>query len=308
VGASAAADAEDGFGLIDEEEGELAFGGAFAALGEEVADLSFGFADPHVEDFGAFDVDEELGVIDAGGGAELVAEVEGGGFAEEGFAAARGTVEEEALGDGVVEAFEEVAVEEGEFDGVADGLDGVVLAADGGPGQFGDPFEGAVDAAGAAEDFEGDALVEVEADFEAGLEFFLGEEGGAEDDGGVAGGFGAEAESVIGEDLVDGDDGAVGVEAEVLDDGEGFVAEDAGADVEVGDGDSGVDLADVIGAADADVGAVGFDGAEEGAGAEGWGAEFFDDFLVAFEGGAGLVVHFLEAGDAVAEVGQFEEG
>jgi len=308
MGAASAADAEDGLGLVNEQEGELAVGGAFAALKEEVTDLTFRFTDPHVEDFGALDVDEELGVIDAGSGADLLAEIEGSGLAEEGFSAARGTMEEEAFGHGMVEALEEIRVEKGEFDGVAYGLDRLVLTADGGPGQFGNVFEGAVDTSSGAQDFEGDALVQIETNFEAGFEFLLPEQGGADDDGRGPAGFGAESEAVVGEDLIDLDDWSVGVEAEALNHDERLVAEDAFADVEDGEGDLGVDPGDIVGTADADMGLVGFDGPEEGADAEGGGSKFFEGDLVSFERGAGVVIHFLQGDDPLAEVGEVEQG
>jgi hypothetical protein len=308
MGAAAAADTEDGFGFVDEEEGEVPFSGAFAALGEEIADLSFGFADPHIEDFGAFDVEEELGSIDAGGLTDLFAEVPGGGFAEEGFAATGGAMEEEAFGDGMIEPLEEIAVEEGEFDGIADGLEGFVLSADIGPGEWGDGFEGAVGSVRLAEDFEGDALGGVEAEFEAGFEFFLGQEGGALDDHGQDAGVMTETEAPIGEDVVESGDGTAVIEAERADDGEGFIAEDALAYLEGSGGYLGIDLADVIGAAEADLGEIGVDGAEVGADAESGSAEFFEGMIELFEGLAGLVVGFLQAADAGAQVNQFGGG
>ena len=84
------AGAEDGFGLVDQQERQVALGGLFAALDEEFAYLALGFAEPHVEDFRSFDAEEELLPVLAGFLADLESQVMGGGFAEEGFAAARG--------------------------------------------------------------------------------------------------------------------------------------------------------------------------------------------------------------------------
>ena len=55
--------AQNGFRLVNEQKGERAFGGALAALGEKVAHLPFRLAHPHVEDFGAFDVQKELRMV-----------------------------------------------------------------------------------------------------------------------------------------------------------------------------------------------------------------------------------------------------
>ncbi len=97
---------------------------------------------------------------------------------------------------------------EGKLDGVANGLDSGGLAADGGPRNFGDGFEGALDAFADADDFEGDALIGVETDFHAGLELFLGEQGGAENDGGNQAGFpGRWRTRAAGEQFIDANEG-----------------------------------------------------------------------------------------------------
>ena len=102
----------------------MALGGLFAALDEEFAYLALGFAQPHVEDFRSFDAEEELLAVLAGFLADLESQVMGGGFAQEGFAAARGAVEQEALGHGVLEAPEQVGVQERQFDAIPDALHG----------------------------------------------------------------------------------------------------------------------------------------------------------------------------------------
>lgn len=118
----------------------------------------------------------------------------------------------------------------------------------------------------------------------------------------------AEAEAAIGEDVVETGDGSAPVETEGADDGEGFIAKDALAELEGGEGYLGIDLADVIGATQADLGEVGFDGAEVSADAEGGGAEFFEGLIELFEGLPGLVVGFLKAADPGAQVEEFGGG
>lgn len=205
-------------------------------------------------------------------------------------------MEQEALGHGVLEAAEKVAMQEGQFDRVPDRLHGLLLPADGGPRKFADRLQRAFGAASGPENLEGDPLVGVEADFEAGLLGLpLREQGGAEDDQRRQAGLRAQPEAPVGEDFVEADDGARGVEAELLDDGEGFIAEDALPALERGEPQLGVDPADVVGAAEADVGAVLADGSEEGADAERRGTELSKGFVVFLSGRLpGLVLGFLE--------------
>ena len=64
-----AARAEDGFRLVNEQEGQRTFRRALAALGEQIAHLPLGFAHPHVENFRPFDVQEKFRMVHAGFGA-----------------------------------------------------------------------------------------------------------------------------------------------------------------------------------------------------------------------------------------------
>ena len=77
-----ALDFEDGFRLVDEQKGEVTFGGFFAALSEEVTDLAFRFTEPHVEDLGSLDIEEELRPVLACFPSDFLTEIMRGGFSE----------------------------------------------------------------------------------------------------------------------------------------------------------------------------------------------------------------------------------
>lgn len=303
-----AARAQNGLRLVNKQKGEGAFGGAFAALGEQIAHLALGFAHPHVQNLRPLDMEEELRMVHAGVLADLPAQIVGGGLAQQGLAAAGRTVKKKALGDIVLEALEQGPVQKGQFDGVADALHRLVLAADRGPRNRGDGFQDALDAFAGADDFQGDALVGVEPHFHARLELFLGEEGGAEQDGAEQAGFLADAQASARQQLVNAHNRSVAVEAETLHDGEGLVEQNALADLQAGQGDLRIQAADIIGPAGADVRLVGFHRHEESADAVSRGAEFFDDSVQFFDGLAGLVVDLLHLGHAVAQIDHVQEG
>ena len=148
------------------------------------------------------------------------------------------------------EALEQIT-QKRQFNGVTDGLHRLRLAADGGPRQLGDRFERALNAFAHADDFQGDALIDVEPHFHAGLEFFLGEQGGTEQHERHQAGFLADAQPAVGKQFVNAHDGAVAIEAEALHNGEGLVAQHALAELEAVQGNLGVNAAHVIRAADA---------------------------------------------------------
>ena len=79
----------------------------------------------------------------------------------------------------------------------------------------------------AGDDFQRDALGGIEPDLEAGLELFLAEIGGAEDEGVGETTLLADAETTVGEQVLNLGDGAAGFEAEIADDDVGFVEQDA---------------------------------------------------------------------------------
>ena len=108
----------------------MTFAGLFAALLEKVAHLTFGFAQPHVENLGTFDAEEELGMIFAGLVFDLQAQVVCSGLAEQGLAATGGTVKQEALRHRVIEALEEMRVQIRKLDRVSNGLNCLLLATD----------------------------------------------------------------------------------------------------------------------------------------------------------------------------------
>lgn len=273
---------------------------------KKIAHLPLGFANPHVENLGTFDVQEKLGVIDARAGLDLLPQVVSGRLAEQRFAATGRAVKQEALGHGVLEALEQIAMQEGHLNGVANGLHGLVLAADGRPRQVGDVFEQAFGPAAHAEHFEGDALVQVEADFHPGLELLLGQQRRALHHQRGEAGLLADAQAAVGEQFVDADNRAVAIKAETLHDGEGFVAQHALAGLEARERNLRIDAADVIGAADADVRLVRFDRREVGADAKRRRAELLDDGIEFFDHLPRLIGHLLERHDAVAQVDEIE--
>ena len=83
----------------------------------------------------------------------------------------------------MLEAPEEVGVEEGQFDAIPDALHGFGLAADGLPGNRLDARKGPVEASGPAEHLDRHAVLAVQSDVHAQLELFLGQERGTDDDG-----------------------------------------------------------------------------------------------------------------------------
>ena len=89
IGPAAAPRAQDAFRLIDKEEGKLALGSAFTALGKEVPHLPLALAHPHIENLGAFHVQEKLRAIGTGAGFDLLTQVIGRCLAQQRLAAAR---------------------------------------------------------------------------------------------------------------------------------------------------------------------------------------------------------------------------
>ena len=172
---SGATRAENGLRLVYEQERERTVVGPFAALRKEVTHLTFAFAHPHVQNFRALDVEKKLRMIDARLRLDLLAQIESGCLAEQRFAAPGRAVQQKALGNGVLEALEQIAVQKRKFNRVADRLDRLLLSTDGGPRKFIDRFERAFDAFADADDFKGDALIRIEAYVHPGLELFLGQ-------------------------------------------------------------------------------------------------------------------------------------
>ena len=61
-----AACAQNRLRFVDEQERQRAIPGPFPALGEKIAHLPLRFTHPHVQNFRAFDVQEEFRMIHAG--------------------------------------------------------------------------------------------------------------------------------------------------------------------------------------------------------------------------------------------------
>ena len=90
-----------------------------------------------------------------------------------------------------------------------------------------------------------------------------------------------------------------------MNDGERLVAKDSLADLEAREGDGGIDPADIIGPAHADVGFIRFHGQEKGAHAERGRAQFLDDGIELFDGLAGLIGIEVFAGKGADLAGGF---
>ena len=132
VGADAGAPgAEQRVHLVEEDDDGDALLGLLPGPLEDQADLALGLAHVLVEQLGALDVEEVaagLGVAAELG--HLLGQRVGHGLGDERLAAARGAVEEDALGRRQLVLGEQVLVDEGQLDGVGDLLDLVVQAAD----------------------------------------------------------------------------------------------------------------------------------------------------------------------------------
>jgi len=174
--------AEDRLGFVDEKKGQMAFSGFFAALGEKIADLALGFAEPHIQNLRTLHVEEEFRMILAGFFADLQPQIMRGGFSEQRFAATRRPEEQETFRHRMIKALEKLGVKERQFDGIANGLHGFLLAADAGPGERFDARKGAIEALGSTDDFDCNPLIGIESQIEAGFQFFLGQERRTYDD------------------------------------------------------------------------------------------------------------------------------
>ncbi len=125
-----AARAEDAFGFVDEEKRHVTFAPFLARGGEDFAHHPLRFADPHVEDLGAFDVHEILAHVSARFAAELLRQVVGRRLADERLAAAGRPVEQKTFRRRVLEFLEQFLVQKRQLDRVADRLQRRLLAAD----------------------------------------------------------------------------------------------------------------------------------------------------------------------------------
>ena len=279
----------------------MAFGRFFAALGEQIAHLPFRFAQPHVQDLGAFDGEEKLGMVLAGLVPDLEAQIVSRGLAEERLAATGRAVKQEALRDGMIEALEEFGVQEGQLDGIADALHGLLLAADLAPGDGLDFRERAVNALGLANHLDGHALVDVQPDFVALLELFLAQERGAGHDKIGDARLVADAQAVVGQQFGDLHDRAAAVEAKSVRHGERLVEQHASAGFQRHFGDGGIEAADVIRAVDTNQRAGLGELLQQRAQAQGGRAQLVHRVAEFFDGDAGLVLGFLHFGHALAQ-------
>ena len=109
---------------------------------EDQADLALGLADVLVEQLGALDVEEvAAGRLVAGHLGHLLGQGVGDRLGDEGLAAAGGAVQQDALRRRQLVLDEQLPVQERQLDGVGDGLDLVVEAADVGVGDVGHLLE-----------------------------------------------------------------------------------------------------------------------------------------------------------------------
>ena len=281
---SAMARAEDRLRLVDEQKSQRAIVGPLAALGEQVAHLALGFTHPHVQDFGAFDVQEKFGAIHAGLGFDLLPKIVRRGLAEQRFAATGRAVQQKTFRHRVLEPFEQVAMDKRQFDRVADGLHRLLLAADVRPGQLGHRLQGTFDALAHADDFEGDALVHVQADVHARLQLFFAEQRRTLQHQRHQAGFLADAQAAVRKQIIHANNRPIAVEAQSQHDGKSFVQEDALADLQTRQRNLRVYAANVIGAGDTDVALVRLNGHQKSPDAEGGRPKFLDDSVHLLDG------------------------
>ncbi len=151
-------------------------------------------------------------------------------------------------------------------------------------------------------------MVHIQSHFHAGFELFLREQSGAQQHERHQAGFLPYAQATVGKQFINADNGAVAVKAQALHDGESFVAKDTLAHLQADERNLGIHAADIIRTADAHVRFVVFHGHQERADTKGGRAEFLDDFVELLKRFAGLVVHLLHRGDAVAQIDEVHEG
>ena len=141
-GDAGAAGAEQGIHLVEEHHDGAALGGLLPGAGEDQPDVPFGFADVLVQQFRALDVQEvALHVRLAGALGRAGGQGVGDGLGDQGLAAARRAVQQDALGRLEPVFAVQVRVQERQFDGVADLLDLRPQAADVLVGDVRDLFE-----------------------------------------------------------------------------------------------------------------------------------------------------------------------
>ena len=137
-----AAGAEDGVHLVEEDDdGKPLLALLLGAL-EDLADLPFRLADVLVQQLRPLHVQEvAASVLAARALAHLVREGLGHGLRDERLAASRGSVEQDALGRLQLVLVEELGIEEGQLDRIADRLDLTLETTDVLVGDVGDLLE-----------------------------------------------------------------------------------------------------------------------------------------------------------------------
>ena len=133
---------EDGIHLVEEDDHRHAFGGLLPRALEDEADLTLGLADVLVEQLRALDVEEERpATAFAGLLLHLLGQRVRHGLRDQGLAAAGRAVQQHSLGWLQLVLGEQLLVQEGQLDSVADRLDLALQAADLGVVDLGDLFE-----------------------------------------------------------------------------------------------------------------------------------------------------------------------
>ena len=133
-----AASSEHAVHLVEKYDDGPAFFALFAGPLKHETNLPFGFADVLVEQFGPLDVDEvTAALVSPSGRCNLLRQAVGHGLGNEGFAAARRAIEQDALGRWQTVLGKEFLIQVRKFDSVGDLLDLRIESANVGIGDIG---------------------------------------------------------------------------------------------------------------------------------------------------------------------------
>ena len=205
----------------------------------------------------------------------MLHEVVGCSFANEGFAAARRAIEQEAFGSRVLELLKQFGMQSRQFNGVPYCLNGLLLAADPGPGHCGDFFEKVLLAVPGLETFEGHFERGIDADLVADLQLGFFEFGGAFQNQILNAVFAADAQTPLVQQIGDFGHRTGGAVAQIADHCVGLVDQHPGAHLELGCIDAGIDVGIVFRTTDKNGGKSLLGRAQINANAIGWSSYFF---------------------------------
>ena len=186
--------------------------------------------------------------------AHVLHQVVSRGLANEGFAAARGAVEQKALGRGVLKALKELGVQRRQFNGVADGLNRFGLAADALPRGWGDLLDEVLLALGGLQHFECHLVGRVQPHLVADLQIRVRQFCGPLHDHLLGPVRLGNPQPALRQQVADLGHRPRGTRPQVANDRVGFVDQHPTADLELRPIDARVDVGIVLGAADEDRG------------------------------------------------------